>query len=405
MNHQIANYDVIVVGAGLTGSAMASALAALSDTRLRIALIDFAAEPQQYQGDDFDPRVVALTPRSDQLLRSLGCWESITVQRACAYRDMTVWDGEGTASISFSCDEMRLPYLGHIVENSVVVRALLDDINASDRIDFIHPARVVAVHKADSANAELTRLELEDGRCFSAPLVIAADGGRSVLRDLADFSSRAWDYEQQAIVTTVTTVDSHQYTAWQRFMTSGPLAFLPLAREGDAHRCSIVWSADTARAEQLMALDDEAFCRELGRAFEYRLGDIVSVAERFSIPLRQQHARDYFQPGIVLIGDAAHSIHPLAGQGVNLGFLDVIALTDEIERALKRRIPLSDVSILRRYQRQRLPDNLQMMAAMEAFKRLFGTASAELTWLRNAGMRLTASLPRVKQWIVQQVTR
>jgi 2-octaprenylphenol hydroxylase len=193
----------------------------------------------------------------------------------------------------------------------------------------------------------------------------------------------------------------NQATAWQRFMRTGPLAFLPLSSVNEKHFCSIVWSADIELADELMQLNDAEFCTRLGFAFEHKLGKIIHTAERFAIPLRQRHAKTYIQPNTVLVGDAAHNIHPLAGQGVNLGLLDVTALADEIQRALDRKIPLSDFSILRRYQRQRLGSNLMMMSAMEAFKRLFGSESLMLTWLRNSGMRQLNSFTELKKIIVK----
>lgn len=400
------DYDVIIAGAGMNGAAMACAIAQLPQAAsLRIAIIDAAPAATHYQGSDFDPRVVALTPRSDQLLDQLDCWQSIVDDRSCIYTDMAVWDGEGNASIHFDCDEVRLPYLGHIVESSVVVRALHRQVQRCSNIDFLHPARLVNLQKNNAAaGAAFTQVALEDGRQFTARLLIAADGAQSGVREMAGFATREWDYQQQAIVTTVALSQSHQFTAWQRFMRCGPLAFLPLRNGDNTQYCSIVWSADTALANELMALSDNDFCSRLSRAFEYRLGDVQSVAERHCIPLRQRHAQHYFKPGIVLIGDAAHSIHPLAGQGVNLGFQDVIALTAEIERALQRGIPLQDLSILRRYQRQRLADNLAMMAAMEGFKRLFGQKSLGVTWLRNVGLRVFATVPLLKKFIVRQVT-
>jgi 2-octaprenylphenol hydroxylase len=193
----------------------------------------------------------------------------------------------------------------------------------------------------------------------------------------------------------------NQSTAWQRFMRTGPLAFLPLSSINEKHFCSIVWSAEIELADELMQLHDAEFCTRLGSAFEHKLGKILYSAERFAIPLRQRHAKTYIQPHIVLVGDAAHNIHPLAGQGVNLGLLDVVALAQEIDRALIRKIPLNDFSILRRYQRQRLAGNLMMMSAMEAFKRLFGSNSLMLTWLRNSGMRQLDALAELKKIIVK----
>lgn len=398
--HNYLDYDLIIVGAGLVGASLACAIAqTYAAQSLRIAVIEAGTEVQHFSGDNFDPRVVALTHASQQLLSDIGCWDDIVAQRVCAYREMKVWDGEGTAAIEFDCAEVQQTHLGHIVENSVIVNQLRARMAQHKNIFLIQP---VAVAQVIPAQAEFprVRVQLSDGREITAPLLIAADGAQSKVRDLAEFATREWDYGQQAIITTVRTELPHEFTAWQRFMHTGPLAFLPLQHNGDAHQCSIVWSAEDALAAELIALDDAAFCARLGDAFEHRLGRVIACDKRYAIPLRQRHATTYIQPGIALVGDAAHNIHPLAGQGVNLGLLDVIALAQEIERALTRGIPLADYSILRRYQRQRLAGNLGMMSAMEGFKRLFGSRSLAVNWVRNTGMRQLNSVAAIKKIII-----
>jgi 2-octaprenylphenol hydroxylase len=394
------DYDVIIVGAGLVGASLACAIAQTEVAKnLRIAVVEAGTDTQHFSGEHFDPRVVALTHASQQLLNDIGCWDEIVAQRVCAYREMKVWDGEGTAAIEFDSADVQQSHLGHIVENSVIVNQLRARMAQHKNIVVIQP---VAVAQVIPAQAEFprVRVQLTNGNEITAPLLIAADGAQSKVRDLAEFSTREWDYDQHAIITTVRTEQPHQFTAWQRFMHTGPLAFLPLLHKGDAHQCSIVWSADDELAAELMALDDAAFCVRLGDAFELRLGRIIDCDKRFTIPLRQRHAKTYIQPGIALVGDAAHNIHPLAGQGVNLGLLDVIALAQEIERALVRGIPLADYSILRRYQRQRLAGNLGMMSAMEGFKRLFGSRSLAVNLLRNIGVRQLNSVPAIKKIII-----
>lgn len=393
-------FDVVIVGAGLVGASLACAIAQTEAAReLRIAVIEASADLPHYANTEFDPRVVALTHASEKLLRHIGCWNGIAQQRVCAYREMTVWDGEGTASIAFDCAEVHQTHLGHIVENSVIVNQLRARMAQLTNITLIQPASVVALTAAQPGGAP-AQIQLSNHSCLTAELVIAADGAQSRVRELAGFTTREWDYGQQAIITTVRTEKPHEFTAWQRFMHTGPLAFLPLQHDGDAHQCSIVWSAEDDLARVLMALDDDAFCARLTDAFEARLGRVLGCDKRYAIPLRQRHATKYVQPGIALVGDAAHNIHPLAGQGVNLGLLDVSALANEIERALTRGIPLTDDSILRRYQRQRLAGNLGMMSAMEAFKRLFGSRSLAVNWLRNTGMRQLNSLSAVKKIII-----
>ena len=389
--------DLVIVGAGLVGAALACAVAQKIPA-LRIAVIEAGGEPPVYHGENFDPRVVALTHASQQLLTEVGCWDAIAAARACPYREMKVWDGEGTAAIEFDAADVRQKHLGHIVENSVIVHALRERMAQYPQIRLLQPLSVTEWFPEDGRNP--ARVGLSDGTQLTASLVIAADGAQSRVRGLAYFATREWDYGQQAIVTTVRTEKPHEFTAWQRFMHTGPLAFLPLQHAGDTHWCSIVWSAENNLADELMGLSDREFCARLTSAFEARLGVVESCAERIAITLRQRHATSYIQPGIALVGDAAHNIHPLAGQGVNLGLLDVAALVKEIQRAHSRSIPLNDFSILRRYQRQRLAGNLGMMSAMEGFNYLFGNRSLAIGWLRNTGMRELNSMTAIKKIII-----
>jgi 2-octaprenylphenol hydroxylase len=391
--------DITIIGAGLVGASLACAIAqADRDKVLRIKLVDASNEVSKFTGEDFDPRVVALTQASQNFLTQLGVWSDIVAQRVCAYSQMQVWDGEGTASIHFDAAEVSSPHLGHIVENSVVLNALQKKLSAYSHIDFIQSANLLDIDRQET----VTGIVLSKGEPFVTRLLIGADGAQSRVRDLANFATREWNYGHKAIVTTVQTELPHQFTAWQRFMHTGPLAFLPLPDVNGKHCCSIVWSAEDELADQLMLMANEDFCITLGKSFEYRLGQVLHTSERFVYPLRQRHARDYIQPQIALIGDAAHNIHPLAGQGVNLGFLDAQVLAEEILRAQKRNISLEDFSILRRYQRQRLSHNLGMMSAMEGFKQLFANRTLSANWLRNFGMHQLDSKSAIKKLIIRQ---
>jgi len=400
------HYDLVIIGAGMVGSAMACALASDSRSKnIRIAVIEAGGPPRLPPEGQFDPRVVALTHASKKLLDSIRVWDTISLQRACPYTDMHVWDADGTGNIHFDCRDVQRSELGHIVENSLITSTLLQKLAHLQQVDLLQPACLESLER-DAKNGSPV-LQLEDGRQVHASLVIAADGAHSKLRQLADFRTREWDYDHQAIVTTVKTEKPHQHTAWQRFMGSGPLAFLPLEDEwqdynSGAHNSSIVWSCKPELAAELMALDDAEFAVRLGQAFEYKLGEIESVAQRYSFPLRQRHAIDYIKPGVVLIGDAAHTVHPLAGQGVNLGLLDVCALRDEIFRACERDLPLTEQSILRRYQRSRKTHNLAVMGLMEGFKRLFGANNITLRWARNEGMRQLNNLSNLKSEVIKQ---
>jgi len=387
--------DVIIVGAGLVGSALACALAA--DKSLRIVVVDAHTPPALYPSERFDPRVVALSPTAVAFVADLGVWSSVQRQRHCPYRGMEVWDGEGNGRISFSSDDLHRDQLGFIVENSVALNALHEGLKG--KVTFLAP---VGVASWDHVN-DLNQLTLSDGSVLLAPLLIGADGGHSKLRDLAHIQVNAWAYQHSAIVTTIRTQIAHGFTARQRFSHQGPLAFLPL-QSGPADRgdhCSIVWSLDAELAERMMALSEADFCAELTRVSEACLGRVEWTDQRHLIPLWQRHATEYCRAGFALVGDAAHTIHPLAGQGVNLGLYDARALAQEILRARQRGVPLNQESLVLRYQRQRKFHNLSAMASMEGFKRLFGTASPSLLALRNRGLNMVDGQLWLKRLLMQ----
>ncbi|MBK3874036.1 2-octaprenyl-3-methyl-6-methoxy-1,4-benzoquinol hydroxylase [Stutzerimonas frequens] len=389
--------DLIIVGAGMVGSTLALAL---EGSGLNIVVLD--ASPLEVADFDplggFEPRVSALSAASQRILQRVGAWPGIAARRASPYIDMHVWDGSGTGQIHFSAETVHAEVLGHIVENRVVQDALLETMQRGGRLQLVGDARVEQL----TQTAEGWRLTLGDGRELHTPLLIAADGANSAIRRLAGCETREWDYLHQAIVTSVRCSEAHQRTAWQRFTDDGPLAFLPLERDGDRHWCSIVWSVTEAEARRLMALDDLAFCAALERAFEQRLGEVLEVDPRLCIPLRQRHAKRYVQPGLALIGDAAHTIHPLAGQGVNLGLLDAAVLAEVLKAAIARGERAADVRVLSRFERRRMPHNLAMMAAMEGFERLFQADPLPLRWLRNTGLKAVEALPEAKALFVRQ---
>ncbi|PKF70790.1 2-octaprenyl-3-methyl-6-methoxy-1,4-benzoquinol hydroxylase [Pseudomonas fluvialis] len=388
--------DLIIVGAGMVGSALALAL---KDSGLNILLLDggsMAVRP--FSGEaPFEPRVSALSMASQRLLERLQVWPGVQARRASPYAQMQVWDGSGTGSIHFSAASVHADNLGHIVENRVVQDALLEALFDSE-VGLLPNARLEQLRR----DGDDWLLQLVDGRQLRTPLLVAADGANSSVRQMAGCATREWDYLHHAIVTSVRCADAHQATAWQRFTDDGPLAFLPLRRGEDEHWCSIVWSTVPEEARRLMALDDQAFRQALGKAFEWRLGEVLEVDPRLCIPLRQRHAKRYIQPGLALIGDAAHTIHPLAGQGVNLGFLDAATLAEVLLHALRRGEALASEKTLSRFERRRMPHNLAMMAAMEGFQRLFQADPLSVRWLRNSGLNLVDGLAEAKALFVRQ---
>jgi len=393
-------FDIAIIGAGIAGTALA---AALSGQGLSIALVEaqplVAPDlPAAIDLQQFDPRVSALTPRSRKLLEQLGAWEAIAGYRQCPYRHMTVWDAEGTGQIEFDCAEVNAPVLGHIVENRAIISALMARVTAATDISLLSPVRLEACTRLESSRM---RMELEGGGALEADLLIAADGAMSRVREMMKFQTREWDYGHRAIVATIQVEQAHQDTAWQRFLPSGPLALLPLPGDEQHHYCSIVWSLDESLVDDLLALEDAAFCAELETACERRLGSVLGSSKRFAFPLRQRHAVDYVQAGVALVADAAHTIHPLAGQGINLGLQDVSVLAEEVLAGCARGVNPGQLAVLRRYQRRRKGENLLMMAAMDGFKHLFEQQALPLRWLRNVGMRGVDQLLPVKQQLMR----
>lgn len=394
-------FDIAIVGAGLAGTALA---AALGGCELRVALLE--AQPLTLAWpalhDDvgnFDGRVSALTAASRDWLQELGAWPLVAAQRLEPYRHMHVWDGEGTGSIAFDAAAVNEPALGHIVENRLLQIALLHRATQHRNVQIFNPVQVTGFAR-DGGQIDIA---LEDGRALRAELVVAADGAHSRVREWAGFKLREWDYGHHALVATVATELPHAQTARQIFRREGPLAFLPLPDSaGTQQFSSIVWSTVPAEAQELLALDDDAFRLRLAQAFEHRLGAITATSRRFAFALRARHAQDYTAPGVALIGDAAHTIHPLAGQGINLGFLDAQVLAAEILRATRRGLRAGDATTLARYQRQRKGDNIATLAAMEGFKRLFGATDLPTRLLRNAGLGWVDRSAPLKRLLIRQ---
>lgn len=394
--------DVVIVGGGMVGLAAALALAEAGITSVVLkhgsAPLPNPCEAAMQQNEHgYDARVSALTCASQTLLEALGVWDIMASLRISPYTEMAVWDGVGSGNIHFSSQDLHEAALGHIVENRVTVAALLTRAAQSEQVELIHEASVAGMSEPDENGLRV--VSCTDGGTFAAPLVIAADGANSNIRRLASIPMWEWDYGHHAIVTTVTTEQPHQKTAWQRFTETGPLAFLPL---DDPHHCSIVWSTTPDHARELSELDDDTFCQHLTRAFEGRLGRVIATDARGSFPLRQRHAKYYVKPGLAVIGDAAHTIHPLAGQGVNLGLMDAAALAEQVSLAKQRGENYASEQVLKRFQRQRQRANLQMAASMEGFKRLFDSEMPAVKLLRSSGMNLLNRLGPVKQHIMYQ---
>ena len=369
------SHDVIISGGGVVGASLACALA---DAGLRVALIDAREPVTEWPAGSVDQRVYAITCASQALFERLGVWEDMVRRGVSPYQEMEVWDAGGPGRIHFDAAELGEPRLGHIIEQRVIQAALLGGEQARPGVERLCPA-VLADFSVEDAHASV---RLEDGRTLTAALLVGADGAGSRVRELAGIGVEVHDYEQTAVVAVVATERPHAATARQRFLTTGPLAFLPLY-DG---RCSIVWSTTPAEAERLLALPEAEFCIELGQAFDYALGAVTSASERGGFPLRRLHATNYVQQGVALVGDAAHVIHPLAGQGVNLGLLDAAALAEVLGAARAAGREIGSHLTLRRYERWRRGENALMQSAMDGFRHLFASPLAPVRVLRNLGL-------------------
>ena len=389
--------DIVIVGAGVVGLAAALALAG---TKLEIVVLD--AQPSHVPPSperalsDWARRVTALTPTSKQFLSELDVWQAISGSgRIGPYTDMVVWDSEGTGLVEFDAQSLSLDELGYIVESTVTTDALVTRVNQTPNIEIQWDTYLSQLNFYDGYVNVVTRA----GDEISTQLVIGADGGRSVSRELAGINTRQWSYGQKAIVATVRVAPEHSYTCWQAFLPTGPLALLPLA---DSDLCSIVWSLDDSEAQTWIEADDTTFLRGLNAALGGRGPLVTDVSQRQLFPLVQCHAIDYLRDRFVLVGDAAHAIHPLAGQGINLGLSDAQVLAAEVGYAHSREATWWAPSVLKRYERQRKGDNLAMMAAMQTFKWGFGSRHPAVTMLRNVGLSAVDALPMVKRWFIQQ---
>jgi len=383
--------DVVIVGGGMVGLTLASAL---KYSGLRIIVIE-RSEPAIRYSLGRDCRVSAIVYGNVQILQGLGAWTHLE-PHAAPLHQMRIWDDQHAGGIRFDAGEIGQPALGYLVENSRLQAALQDSLHDGDHVELWCPAEIDRITFEEDA----VRLCLKDGRHLATPLIVGADGGRSWLREQAGIDCFQRDYAQKGIVATVRPRLSHRNVAFQRFLQHGPLAMLPMTDD----LCSIVWSNMNEQADALMAMDDAAFLTALNDAFGPVLGEIAEAGERAAFPLKAQLARHLVRPRLALIGDAAHTVHPLAGLGVNLGIRDAMVLAQEIVDAQRFDEDWGDMSVLKRYMKQRLPDVLSVMGGMEVFHRLFTSHMPGLHVLRGIGMRAVGNSGAIKQMLMRNST-
>ncbi|HTL15114.1 MAG TPA: FAD-dependent monooxygenase [Thermomonas sp.] len=380
--------DAVVVGGGVVGAAAALVLAGEG---VQVALVE-ARAPTPWQRAERDLRVYAFAPDNAALLRDLGVWPAIADARVQPYRGMRVWDAAGGAALAFDADTLGEPQLGWIVENGLLVDALWRALPAAGvRVEC--PAKVATLDQ-DAAGV---RLGLEDGRMLEARLAIAADGGHSALRALAGIDAPVHEYHQRGVVAFVASEAPHRDTCWQRFLPTGPVALLPFAADGDAalegHLGSIVWTLPDAEAQRLLDAPPAQFGRELSAAFGGELGDITLQSARAAFPLRRQLAATQVAGRVLLAGDAAHVMHPLAGQGVNHGLRDVSALRAMLRDARANGGDIASPARLARWARARRSDNAVGAYAFETIDRVFSNDALLPTLLRGHVLGVAGRLP------------
>lgn len=400
------DYDLVIVGGGMVGSMLAAALA--QDSSLRIAMLE-SHEPAPFlpgSNPPYDIRVSALSVATQRMFENVGAWQGVLDRRACPYREMLVWDSEEQGRTHFRSQDIGAPELGHIVENRVIQLALLDQVKQAPNIDYLNPATLESYDRQLSKTICSVRIKAakneersnEQGiEQLSTRLLIGADGAQSTLRGLAAIEVERSSYPQHALVATVETESPQQQITWQRFVPTGPEAMLPLC----GSQASLVWYHSEEEVQRLRALSDERFIAELLSTFPDQLGGVSRLIERGSFPIAKAHALRYISDRVALIGDAAHTVHPLAGQGVNLGMLDAAALAEVIIDAAQKGQDIGSHRVLRRYERWRKGENAMMINVLDGFYHAFKPQAEPVRKIRSAALNLANTVTPLKHLIMR----
>ena len=382
------NYDVVVVGGGMVGATVGCSLGGSS---LNVAVIE-QSMPGPFSSDQpHDLRVSALSIGSKSILEMVGAWTGVTSRRFCSYRRMRIWESQGETE--FNSNDIQRDELGYIVENRITQLALLETLSTFQNVDLLCPATISQINYSGGRS----EIELEDGQKLSAKVLVAADGGQSKVRQTVGLGVTSWDYQQNALVIYIETEYGQQDITWQRFVPSGPQAFLPLT----GNYGSIVWYNSPDEVNRLKKLSNSALLVELTQAFPDCLGKVKRVIATASFPLKRQHAQKYVKSGVALVGDAAHMINPLAGQGVNIGLLDAAALAQVIIEADRKGQDIGSIQVLKEYEKMRRNENLKMMTLMDIFYRVFSNKILPLKVLRNMGLGLAERVTPAKNKVMR----
>lgn len=387
-------WDAVIVGGGMVGAATALGLA-----RNGFSVLLLERKQPNLEWNESTPigiRVSALTRASENILRNLGAWEFITRNRHHPFTSMCVWDAFTKAEVDFQAREIGENNLGYIVENDLIQAALWQEFASYQNLSILLGEQIEEIQLPE-VGGELTHIQMANGESLQTKLLIAADGGRSQIRQLANIGLNRQDYDQCAVVGTVKTELSHQDCCWQRYTENGPMAFLSMA----GNYSSIAWYLPIEKQQWALSLSDEEFAKEIGIASDYRLGQIVELGQRGAFPLIRQHANHYVKNGLALIGDAAHTIHPQAGQGVNLGLLDAAAIVDVLVDAKLAGKDFAKLTNLRKYERWRRGDNALVQRSMEWFAWFYQNQQVK-NGVRQGMLPLANRLKPAKNWLMEQ---